>query len=88
MVNPILPRAVKSLQNSPGFPPTEDPLEAVIPCSEPITTFAFIQDKKLCIPQSEPSVALPSLGNDFQTAGLEMRTDNVVVHASGECVSI
>lgn len=88
MTKPILPRAVKSFQNSPGFSSTEDFLEAVIPNNETITTLAFIQDNKLCIPQSEPRAVLPSLGNNHQTVGLEKRTDNVVVHASGECVSI
>ena len=87
MTKPILPRAVKSFQNSPGFPSTEDFLNAVIPNNETVTTFAFIQENKLRIPQSEPRVVLPSLGNNYQTVDLKKRTD-VVIHASGECVSI
>lgn len=82
---PTLPRAVKSFQSSPDFSSTEDFLEAVIPNNE---TIAFIQDNKLRIPQSEPGAVLPSLGNNYQTVGLEKRTDDVVVHALGECASI
>ena len=88
VTKPILPRTVKSFQNSPGFPSTEDFLEAVIPNNETVTTFAFIQDNKFRIPQSELRVVLPSLGNNQQTVDLKKRTDNVVIHASGECVSI
>lgn len=83
---PILPRTAKSFQSAPTFPSTETFLETVIPNSEVFT--AFVLENELNVAQSEPSAVLSSLGDKYQTVCRKKRTDNVVVDASGESVSI
>lgn len=83
---PILPRTARSFQNTPTFPSTETFLEIVIPNSEIFT--AFVLEDKLIVPQPESRAVLSGLGDKYQTACHKKRTDNVVVDALGECISI
>lgn len=83
---PVLPRAAKSSQKAPSFSSIETFLEGRIPNSEILTT--FVQDDKLNVPFSELRPVLSGLGDQYQAAYLEERTENVVGSASGEFFSI